>query len=62
MSKYSIQAENDGVTICQGKECDFLEGFIDIYVDEKGIPSPFKTIDDAILFAEIIIKLLEVVS
>lgn len=62
MSRYSIQADDGGVTICQGKDCDFLDGFLDIYIDDGEISSPFQTVEDAILFAEIIIKLLGVVS
>lgn len=62
MSKYSIQAEDDVVTICQEGKYDFFDGFLDIYVDDGEISSPFRTVEDAILFAEIIIKLLEVVS
>ena len=55
-----IKDEPFGVSIC--KECDdALDSFIDIYIDDGDTPSPFKDINDAKLFAEIIVKLLEVV-
>ena len=39
-----------------------LEAFIDIYTDDGDGTSPFKTVDDAKLFAEIIVKLLDAVG
>ena len=42
------------------KEC--LNAFLDIYLDEPDTPSPLRTVKDAILFAEIIVKLLEQVT
>ena len=60
--EYTIQREENAVTICLGKDCDFLDGFLDIYIDFDENPSPFKTLDDAELFAKIIIKLLKVVT
>ena len=62
MSDYKINVDNTecpSVDICLG-ECDYLKSFISIFVDEEEVPSPFKTVEDAKLFAEIIIKLLEV--
>ena len=59
---YRISVEDDIVTICKGKDCDLLDGFLDIYVKDKDIDSPFKSVDDAKLFAEIIIKLLGVIT
>ena len=61
-NEYTIQREENAVTICLGKDCDFLDGFLDIYIDYDESPSPFKTLDDAELFARIIVKLLKVVS
>ena len=62
MSKYAIQREEHAVTICMNDDCDFLDGFLDIYIDLEESPSPFKDLDDAELFARVIIKLLEVVT
>ena len=39
-----------------------LDAFIDIYTDDGDDSSPFKTVDDAKLFAEIIVKLLDAVG
>lgn len=39
-----------------------LDAFIDIYTDDGNNTSPFKTVDDAKLFAEIIVKLLDAVG
>lgn len=50
----------DGVSICM--DCNSsLQSFIDIYTGDESTPSPFENIDDAKLFAEIIIKLLGVI-
>ena len=57
----NILKDEDGVYICN--DCnDFMQTFIDIYIDGKGTPSPFKTVEDAELFAKIIIKLLGVIN
>ena len=39
-----------------------LVAFIDIYTDDGDGTSPFKTVEDAKLFAEIIVKLLDAVG
>ena len=58
-----ISKDNGSVSICKGdSECNMRNSFIDIWVDDEGdFPSPFKSIKDAELFAEMIVKLLEVV-
>jgi len=38
-----------------------LDGFLDIYVETEDEKSPFKNIESAELFAEIILKLMEAV-
>jgi len=59
--KYNLIVEEDMVSICM--DCDSsLESFIDIFTDEETCPSPFRSVDDAKLFGEIIIKLLEVIN
>lgn len=51
---------DDTVSIC--KDCNSqLHSFIDIYCEDKDTPSLFKNIDDANLFAKIIIKMLHVI-
>ena len=52
--------EGDGVvSICCKDARSTLEGFIDVYPDEEINPSPFETIEDCKMFAEIMVKLLE---
>ena len=68
-NKYNISV---GYRLC-GDGCDSvhinlkphtgeLDAFIDIYTDDGNGTSPFKTVDDAKLFAEIIVKLLDAVG
>lgn len=59
---YRIIYDDECITICSKSDCKYTEGFIDIYVDGDRICSPFKDVDDAKLFAEIIIRLLKGVS
>ena len=63
MNDYQICRDEDIVSISVGK-CNYLNSFLSIFVDDKdsGIKSPFENIEDAELFAEIIVKLLKVVS
>ena len=58
-----IIKDNHSVSICKSNsKCDMTDAFIDIQVDDDGdYPSPFKTVEDAKLFAEIIVKLLEAI-
>ena len=64
MNKYYICKEDDEVYISlhppsDSKGVDYLTSFINIWVDEDPVDSPFKTTDDAELCAKIIVKLLE---
>ena len=54
-----IIVEEDVVSIGLGDARDSLDGFIDIYPSDGLNPSPFETIDDCKIFAEIMVKLLE---
>ena len=58
-----IKDNEHTVSICKGdSNCAMENAFIDIYVDDEGdFPSPFKSVEDAELFAEMIVKLLGVV-
>lgn len=60
--KFRMVTDEDMASICMCDDCSSLDAFIDIYINDESIPSPFRTVDDAILFAEIIVKLLEVVT
>lgn len=64
-NKYKI-VRNDKdklVSICIGdSDCSYLHSFLDIWVDDDLNPSPIKTIEDAEAFAEIIVKLLKVIT
>ena len=65
MSKYKIKVDEMGrsVHILLPEYSSSLEAFIDIYVDDEDTDeSIFKTIDDARVFAEIIVKLLEAIN
>lgn len=61
-NEYSIETDNSGASICIGDDCDFMTAFINIYVEYGNIKSPFRTVEDAELFAKILIKLLKVVT
>lgn len=63
MNKYAkkVDKENEVVFIFLEPVTDDSEDFISIWVDDDGtdINSPFKNIEDAEIFADVIIKLLE---
>ena len=61
-SKYNISDLNNSVHINVKPYTGQLKAFIDIYVDEGDNSSPFKTVEDAELFAEIIVKLLDTIG
>ena len=49
------------VSIVLDDDCEdasYVDGFIDIWTDEGNLPSPFKDIESAEIFANIIVKLL----
>ena len=57
MDEYNVITSKDSVHIC--KDCgSVLKSFVDIYTEDKNTKSPFRSVDDAKLFAEIIVKLL----
>ena len=64
--KYHICSDKDDgvVSISLSKNCDYMNGFINIWVDtdEDDDESIFKNIDDAKIFAEMIVKLLEAIK
>lgn len=66
MNKYYITRDGrDGVNISlhhpSEPEDNYLKSFINIWIDDEecGIDSPFKSIEDAEIFAEVIVKLLK---
>ena len=63
MIRKCVDEEKESVSICYSDNCTYLNSFLTIWVDdnEAGISSPFKDIEDVELFADIIIKLLNVV-
>lgn len=68
-SKYNITVEEkmcrdgcDSVHINLKPYVNPLDAFVDIYIDENDGTSPFKDIESAKLFAEIIVKLLNVIG
>ena len=63
-NKYSISEDKgEGVISISLYDGKYLDGFIDIWVDDSDVvESPFKDMDTARTFAEILVKLLERVS
>ena len=63
-NEYCISEDKrEGVISISLSDCDYLDGFIDIWVDDgEVVESPFENMDTARTFAEIIVKLLEQVS
>ena len=63
-NKYSISEDKrEGVVSISLSDDKYLDSFIDIWTDDGDIvESPFKDMDTARTFAEIIVKLLEQVS
>ncbi len=59
MNEYTIKTDSNSATICMNKECDFIDGFIDIYTEDEDIKSPFSNIVEAQLFATVIVNLLQ---
>ena len=61
MTELRIVKDNDGVvSICM--DCNsHIESFIDIYTKDKSTPSLFTNVEDAVTFAEILVKLLKVI-
>lgn len=64
--EFEKYVDNDFVSIYrvdEGRvEHPELDGFIDIYIDDEITPSPFRDIEDAEYFADMIIKLLEAIT
>jgi len=65
MTEYSISCNGNSVSIalnsCDNSFDEYMKSFIDIWTDEGFSDSPFKDIETARIFAEIIVKLLKVV-
>ena len=59
--RYHICSDKDDgvVSISLSKNCDYMNGFINIWVEDGDDESIFENIDDAKIFAEMIVKLLE---
>ena len=62
--KYHICSDKDDgvVSISLSKNCDYMNGFINIWVEDDYDESIFKNIGDAKIFAEMIVKLLEAIK
>lgn len=61
MNEYQICSDEECVNVSQGK-CNYVSSFLNIFVDSPTTPSPFRDIEDAELFAEIMVKLLKVIT
>lgn len=62
-NKYCISEDKEEMVVSISlSDCKYLDGFIDIWVDDDVVESPFRDMDTARTFAEIIVKLLEQVS
>lgn len=66
MTEYFISEMDGSVSIGMNKPKGgvdgWLDAFIDIHIDECDVDSPFENIETARTFAEIIVKLLRIVS
>ncbi len=60
--KAMCEGGSESVHISLVNDEDMLNSFIDIYPSDDESPSPLKTIEDAEIFAEAIVKLLESVD
>lgn len=54
-----IVEDRDLVGICCDGESSIMDSFLDIYIDDGISPSPFKSIEEAKMFAKIVMRLLE---
>lgn len=61
MNEYKICSDDASANISLG-DCDYTHSFLNIFIDSDGIPSPFQNIEDAELFAKIMVKLLKVIT
>ena len=62
-NKYCISEDNvDRVVSISLSSDKYIDGFIDIWTDDGEVESPFKDMETARTFAEILVKLLEQVS
>ena len=63
-NKYCISEDNVDrvVSISLSSDSRYIDGFIDIWTDDGEVESPFKDMETARMFAEILVKLLEQVS
>lgn len=61
MNEYKICSDDTNVNISLG-DCDYTHSFLNIFIDSQITPSPFKDIEDAELFAKIMVKLLKVIT
>ena len=62
-NNYCINEDNvDRVVSISLSSDKYIDGFIDIWTDNGEVESPFKDMDTARTFAEILVKLLEQVS
>lgn len=59
MSEYKVLSDDGVVSVGYSDANSTLDGFIDIYPSEPLNPSPFESIEECKLFAEIIVKLME---
>ena len=62
-NKYCISEDNEDRVVSISLSSDkYIDGFIDIWTDDGEVESPFKDMETARTFAEILVKLLEQVS
>ena len=61
--KVGVDKEDEVAYLCyKGEPCSYLGSFLTVWVnDEETVKSPISNIDDAVVFVEIIKKLLEVI-
>ena len=61
MIEYNICIDDGCVNVSQGN-CNYVSSFLNMFIDSNTTPSPFNNVEDAELFAEIMVKLLKVIT
>lgn len=60
---FTIKCDGTSVDVCMCDEgCDYMSSFLTLYLLNDEALSPFKSIEELILFAEVIVKLLELIK
>lgn len=60
---FKVGADDNCAYICTNEsDCKYLDAFLCVFIDDGYTDSPFKNVEDAKMFAGIIVKLLKVIT